>query len=279
MLLIKGLFSKTAVAFVVFSLLLLLFTRPVAAQDWSFAVGPGVTQYYGDVSEQQLSGIGWALNAEAWYRLTDNIQIKSGMSFYQIGANDPDTTRLRSFKANNFEFYTSGLYYFKRGYFTPFVYAGIGATTNNPMGDSELGYWDLKDVQPEGEPVPGLVGFIPLGIGLEYEFSPVLSLVFDLSLRYTFTDQLDAVSKQEVAVEELSPLAQNYYQALSDEVARRVTENENLPGGTPGTNDMYSMFSVKVKFTPTTSIFGCIDPYKYARPDKRRKRKGNFDPI
>jgi hypothetical protein len=33
-----------------------------------------------------------------------------------------------------------------------------------------------------------------------------------------------------------------------------------------------------LKFTPSTSILGCIDPYKYSRPDRRRKRR-NFDPI
>ncbi len=251
----------------------------VMAQDWSFAVGPGITQYVGDVSQDKLGSTRWALNAEAWYRLTDNLQIKSGMSFYQIGAQDADTARLRSFKANNFEFYTSGLYSFKRGYFTPFVYAGIGATTNNPMGESRLGYWDLRDVQPEAEKIPGLVGMIPFGVGLEYEFTPVLSLVFDMALRYTFSDQLDAVSKQEVVVSELSPLALEYYQALSDGVDRRITQNENLAGGRPNNNDLYGIFSVKIKFTPSASLFGCIEPYKFGRPDRRRRSKRNFDPI
>lgn len=259
---------------------LLLVSQITYAQDWSFAVGPGITQYYGDVNQKQVGEIGWALNGEAWYRLTDDIQIKSGMSFYRIGSQDADTARMRSFKASNFEFYTSGMYYFKRGYFTPFVYAGVGATTNNPMGESRLGYWNLKEVQPEGEEIPGLVGFIPFGLGLEYEITPVLALVLDLSLRYTFTDQLDAVSKPEVVVNELSPMAIDYYESLSDGIARQVDENATLLGGSPDANDMYSMFSVKVKFTPTSSLFGCIDPYKYARPKKRHnKRKNNFDPI
>lgn len=270
--------SGTAAAF--FFFLLFFVSQKVSAQDWSFAIGPGITAYTGDVNQQKIGEIGWALNGEAWYRLTDNIQIKSGMSFYRIGSQDADTARLRSFKATNFEFYTSGMYYFKRGYFTPFAYAGIGATTNNPMGDSRLGYWNLKEVQPEGEAIPGLVGFIPFGFGLEYEITPVLALVFDLSLRYTFTDQLDAVSKPEVAVDELSPMAIEYHESLSEGIARRVDESEALMGGSPNANDMYSMFAVKVKFTPTNSLFGCIDPYKYARPKKRHnRRKNNFDPI
>ncbi len=268
----------------VFSSLFLLISafmsHSVVAQDWSFAIGPGITQYAGDVNQKQIGQLRWALNAEAWYRLTDNVQIKSGISLYQIGAQDADTSRLRSFKASNFELYTSGMYSFKKGFFTPFVHAGIGATTNNPMGDSRLGYWDLREVQPEGENVPGMVGFIPFGIGLEYEFTPVLSLVFDLALRYTLTDQLDAVSKQEVVVDELSPLALDYYQALSDGMARRVVEDETLLRGAANTNDIYSIFSVKIKFTPSTSLFGCIDPYKYSRPNnKRYKKKKTISPI
>ena len=263
-----------------FSVLIILFSfKPTQAQDWSFAIGPGITQYAGDVNNKQIGELHLAINGEAWYRLTDNWQIKSGMSFYQIGAHDSDTTRLRSFKANNFELYTSGMYYFKRGFFTPFIYAGIGATTNNPMGETRLGYYNLRDVKPEAETIPGITGFIPAGIGLEYEFSPVLSLVFDLSLRYTFTDKLDGVSKSETPTNELSPLAKDYYAALSDGISRRVAENENMLGGSPGTNDMYSMFSVKIKFTPSNSIFGCIDPYKYGRPTKRFKKRRNFDPI
>nr|WKN34230.1 hypothetical protein K4G66_17775 [Tunicatimonas sp. TK19036] len=248
------------------------------AQDWSFAIGPGVTQYLGDVNEQQLGGNRWALNAEAWYRLTDNIQIKSGISFYQLQAQDADTTRLRSFQANNFEFYSTGMYSFKQGYFTPFLYLGIGATTSTPRGDTQLGYYNLRDVEPEAERVPGLVGIIPFGAGLEYEITPVLSVVFDLALRYALTDQLDAMSKEIIVVDALSPLAREYYTALSDERARVINEEETIRGGDSMNEDVYGMFSVKIKFTPTNSIFGCIDPYKYSRPNYKRKRR-NFDPI
>lgn len=248
------------------------------SQDWSFAIGPGVTQYLGDVNEQQLGGNRWALNAEAWYRLTDNIQIKSGISFYQLHAQDADTARLRSFHANNFEFYTSGLYSFKQGYFTPFAYLGIGATTSNPQGDSRLGYFNLREVEPEANRVPGIVAMIPFGAGVEYEITPVLSVVFDLALRYALTDQLDAMSKEIIVVNDLSPLAREYYAALSDETERAINEDESIRGGNSFNEDFYGMFSVKIKFTPTTSLFGCIDPYKYSRPSRKRKRR-NFDPI
>jgi hypothetical protein len=248
------------------------------AQDWSFAVGPGVSSYIGDISEQRLGTAGFALNAEAWYYINDNLQIKSGMSFYRIGANDPDTTRLRDFQANNFELYSSAMYYFRRGFFTPFAYAGIGFTTNNPMGQSRLGEWDLRDVQPEADEVPGIVGIIPVGVGLEYEITPVLSVVADLSVRYALSDQLDASGKELILTEDLSPTAVEYHSSLSDYIDRQVSEEPSIAGGSSADNDMYGMFTIKVKFTPSASIFGCIDPYKYSRPDRKRKRR-RFDPI
>ncbi|WPP52352.1 outer membrane beta-barrel protein [Catalinimonas niigatensis] len=258
---------------------LIVFTcSPSQAQDWSFAVGPGISSYIGDVSEQKLSNPGFTLNAEAWYYLNDNFQLKSGLSFYNLRGNDTDTTRLRSFRANNIEVYTSAMYYFKRGVFTPFAYLGIGFTTNNPMGQSPIGEWDLKNIEPEGEKVPGLVGIVPFGVGLEYEITPVLSLVADLSLRYALSDQLDAVSREIIQVDQLSAEAVEYHQTLSTYIARQVNEEPTIRGGSSSDNDMYGMFTLKVKFTPSTSILGCIDPYKYSRPDRRRKRR-NFDPI
>ncbi|MEM6844373.1 MAG: hypothetical protein AAF632_19295 [Bacteroidota bacterium] len=258
--------------------LLCILTSASYAQDWSFALGPGVTQYLGDVNEQRLGGNRWALNAEGWYRLTDNVQIKSGVSLYQLYAEDADAERQRSFRANNFEFYSTAMYSFKRGFFTPFVYAGLGATTSNPQGDSRLGYFNLKDVEPEAENVPGLIGMIPFGVGLDYEITPVLSLVVDLALRYTLSDRLDAMRREIIVVDELSPLAREYYTAISEEQARAINEDPSLPGGSTANDDLYGMLTVKVRFTPTSSLFGCVDPYKYSRPARKRKRK-NYNPL
>jgi hypothetical protein len=170
------------------------------------------------------------------------------------------------------------MYYFRRGFFTPFAYAGIGFTTNNPMGQSRLGEWDLRDVQPEADEVPGIVGIIPVGVGLEYEITPVLSVVADLSVRYALSDQLDASGKELILTEDLSPTAVEYHSSLSDYIDRQVSEEPSIAGGSSADNDMYGMFTIKVKFTPSASIFGCIDPYKYSRPDRKRKRR-RFDPI
>ncbi|MGB3851538.1 MAG: hypothetical protein WA958_16340 [Tunicatimonas sp.] len=246
-----------------------------AQQRMSWAAGIGLTQYGGDVNEGQMGTHRAALNVEGWYPLTDRWQLKSGFSVYGLRGQDTDPSRARSFRARNVELYSSALYYFRRGYLTPFAYAGLGITTSRPRGESQLGLWDLRDVQPEGQRVPGLLAMVPFGVGLEYEINPMLSVVVDAAARYVLSDQLDAVSQETVNREALSPLAVDYYQSLSDPVTRRLAENEPLVGGNSATNDWYGILSVKIKFTPFT---GCLNPHRYSRPQGRRRGGRNYRP-
>lgn len=248
----------------------------VQAQNWSLAAGPGLTQYVGDLNEGRISNNLMAFNVEGWYPLTDDIQIKSGISVYGLWGEDHDPSRMRSFRTTNLEFYSSALYYFRRGYLTPFVHAGLGATTSRPQGESPLGNWDLRDVRPEGDKVPGLLAMIPFGVGLEYEISPMLSVVVDAAARYVLSDQIDAVSQKVVSSEALSPLATDYYRSLSADMARRIKEEGEIAGGDPTSNDWYGIFSIKLKFAPS---IGCVNPYKYSRPEGRRRQRRNFEPI
>ena len=248
----------------------------LAQKNLSWAVGPGLTQYVGDVNEGQIGAHRAALNVEGWYPLTDRWQLKSGLSVYGLRGKDVDPARARSFRSRNVELYSSALYYFRRGLLTPFAYAGLGLTTSHPRGESQLGRWDLRDVQPEGQRVPGLLAMIPFGVGLEYEINPMLSVVVDAAARYVLSDQLDAVSQETVDQETLSPLAIDYYQSLSDPVARRLEENASLAGGNPATNDWYGILSIKIKFTPFT---GCLDPSRYTRPQGRRRGGRNYRPA
>ena len=253
-----------------------LFAHPSLAQHWSFAAGPGLTQYIGDVNEDPIGSNRRAFNVEGWYPLTDNFQLKSGFSVYGLRAQDTDASRMRSFRTTNVEVYSSAMYYFRQGYFTPFAYVGLGATTSRPQGESPLGNWDLRDVRPEGQKVPGLLAMVPFGVGLEYEISPVLSVVADAAARYVLSDQLDAVSQGWVASSELSPLALDYHKSLSADVARQITEAGAIAGGDPTDRDWYGIFSIKLKFTLTT---GCLNPYKYSRPEGRRRTKRNYEPM
>ena len=260
-------YSTAALTVVLLFISSAVLAQSPSAERWSFAAGPGLTQYIGDVNEESVGNNRLAFTLEGWYPLTDRWQLKSGISVYGLRAEDTDITRMRSFRTTNLEFYSSALYYFRRGYLTPFAHVGLGATTSSPRGESPLGNWHLRDVRPEAEKVPGLLGMVPFGIGLEYEVTPVLSVVVDASARYVLSDQLDAVSQTVVASEALSPLAVEYHASLSDNVARRITEEESIVGGNPATNDWYGMFSVKLKFTPTP---GCLKPHQFNRPSGRR---------
>ena len=198
------------------------------------------------------------------------------MSVYGLRGVDTDATRMRSFRTTNVEFYSSALYYFQRGYLTPFVHAGLGATTSRPQGESPLGNWDLRDVRPEGKDVPGLLPMVPFGVGFEIKINPMLAVVVDAAARYVLSDQLDAVSQEVVSREALSPLAIDYHQSLSTGVARRVSEQGTIAGGNATNNDWYGILSVKLKFAPS---IGCVNPYRYSRPEGRRRQRRNFEPI
>lgn len=251
-------------------------THASFAQGWTFAVGPGLTQYVGDVNNGHIGQHRMALNAEGWYYLTDNLQLKSGISVYGLRAQDTDITRLRSFRTTNVEFYSSALYYFRKGFLTPFAYAGLGATTSRPRGESPLGNWDLRDVRPEAEKVSGLMAMIPFGVGFEYDISPMMSVVVDAAVRYVLSDQLDAVSRKAVDRQQLSPLAIDYHESLSDNIADRLSEEGSIRGGNPADNDWYGILSVKLRF----ALFsGCVNPYKYTRPLRSQRNKRNFEPI
>lgn len=266
----------TAHSSVLLLIILALSAQSSFAQGWTFAVGPGLTQYVGDLNHGNVRNNRAALNAEGWYSLTDKVHLKSGFSVYGLRSQDTDVTRMRSFRTTNVEFYSSALYYFRRGYLTPFAYLGLGATSSRPRGESPLGNWDLRDVQPEGQKVPGLLAMVPFGVGLEYEITPVLSVVVDAAARYVLGDQLDGVSRNVVASRELSPLAIDYHESLSDNVARRLSEEGSILGGNSTNNDWYGIFSVKLKFALTS---GCVNPYKYSRPIHSQRSKKNFEPI
>ncbi len=241
-----------------------------AQEGISFAVGPGLTQYVGDVNER-FGNNRAALNLEAWYPLTDSWQLKSGVSVYGLRSEDTNLERARSFRTTNVELYSTAMYYFSRGFFTPFAYAGVGVTTNGPRGESTVGNWNLRDVQPEATNVPGLLAILPFGVGLEYQINPVLSLVVDAAARFVLSDQLDAVTGDPIPTGELSTLALQYYESLPGAAAQQ-SEAGNILGGNNRPQDWYGIFSVKLKFTPTK---GCINPFNYSRrvgPERIRRR-------
>ncbi len=150
--------------------------------------------------------------------------------------------------------------YMSRVKWTPYVYLGIAAFLHNPQAIApatdlkgnplaEAGQWvDLRPLGTEGQysnlpsnaanygikPYSYLQMAIPFGIGARFRLNEVLDLSFDFGLRYTFTDYLDDVSANYVALDKLaSPLAQAM-SYRSSELPGNPTNS--VPSALPGVN-------------------------------------------
>ncbi len=126
--------------------------------------------------------------------------------------------------------------YISRVKWTPYLYLGLAAFTNNPEAQAPArdlngatlnkgGEWvKLAPLGTEGQystlsPTDANYGIkpykllqiaIPFGIGARFRINEVMDLWADIGFRYTFTDYIDDISQNYVGLEKLkSPLAQS----------------------------------------------------------------------
>jgi hypothetical protein len=95
--------------------------------------------------------------------------------------------------------------YFRRRFFSPYVFAGIALFHHNPQArtPSDLGtQWvDLQPLGTEGQGQPGfrkkysrIQPAIPFGFGAKFKVTNRIDLGWEMGIRFTFTDFLDDVS-------------------------------------------------------------------------------------
>ncbi|WP_020531495.1 hypothetical protein [Flexithrix dorotheae] len=227
----------------------LLFIENSTAQ-LSLAVGAGGTGYSGDVSGLKIQNTEPAVNVELWYQYTRNLYLKSGASYYKIGAPDVHPSRNRAFKASNIELYTSLMYGGNPGAkLMPFAYAGLGFTTNNPQyllsSDGGAGEIKASDLQTESEPIPNISMIFPLGVGFRYDLSKKVAFVVDAGMRVVNSDLLDGVSARTINVANLSPEEVNYFETIRPNGINGATSFGN---GNPNKADVYGMLTLKLLF-------------------------------
>ena len=149
--------------------------------------------------------------------------------------------------------------YISRVKWTPYLYIGVAGFLHNPQAIApdkdlngnplaEAGKWvNLRPLGTEGQystldptdvnygikPYSLLQVAIPFGIGARFRINEAMDLSADIGIRYTFTDYLDDVSRNYVALTKLSsPLAQ----AMSyrtNEINGGIPTNPQ-PSGIPG---------------------------------------------
>ena len=176
----------------------------------------GISQYNGDLTQQAVSlkRIKPALGFNVRYNSGDLLDIKVGLLFARVGADDKDNNR-KDYQARNLSFTTNIQELNVCAEFNlvdpevylqiPYVFAGIGVFHFNPFTyDNEGNKTYLHPLSTEGQGLPeypsrkpySLYQFcIPFGAGFKIKTTEKWQLSYEFGYRYLITDYLDDVSK------------------------------------------------------------------------------------
>jgi hypothetical protein len=199
------------------------FTRPALALSLAHRFGPRYTMVgqfmYGTLSASDSKTA--KPTGESQYRYVRNLSFRNRIKELSVIA--------------YFDLFKNESTYISRVLWTPYVYLGIAAFINNPQAQApqhaldgsvlpQAGQWvDLRPLHTEGKSYGLVQPAIPFGIGARFRINEVMDLWGDIGFRYTFTDYIDDVSGNYVA---LSSFGNN---KLAQAMAYR--SNELYPGG------------------------------------------------
>ena len=249
---------------------------------YSFVAGGGFCSYFGDLKDNRTDL--WAKPSAQLgiqYRVNNRLHIRSEIAWYRISGadslNDPGTgiyNRNLSFRADNFEWNAVALVHLFNKYaritspINPYIFAGVGLTTNNPKAYYEGEWYRLRPLQTEGVSYSAIAPIIPAGVGVAFHLSNNWDVALEYGYRFTFTDYLDDVSTTFKGVDSFDdPIAK----ALSD----RRPEMNLLPlpagniRGNSGVKDWYLILGLKVIYTPTIKPKG-LREIECRLPNSRR---------
>jgi len=229
------------------------FNRFKFEEAWSFSLQGGPSQYFGDLYAlwEYKEGIQPDYNAgfSAKYTFGTNLKARGDIGFYQISGQDdradPVSGRIPrnlNFRSRNWEAALIVEYYLKpvkvynitREFFNPYVFFGIGATTNNPHTLYNGKWVNLGPLRTENEYYNDIVTVFPMGLGLKYKANVYMDLFIEGNYRFTFSDYLDDVSSYNISgfYEEL---IDDYLSGLDPDRLRLSIRQERflLPNGEP----------------------------------------------
>lgn len=189
------------------------FNRFRFEEPWSVALHLGPTQYFGDLYSlwRYNEGVQPDFNAAISGRYTfgTNLKARADISYYQLSGQDnladPGSGRIPrglNFRARNWEATLLAEYYLKpvkvynitREFFNPYIFAGIGVSTNDPQTRYRDRWVDLRPLRTENEAYPGVVIVFPMGLGIKYKVNVYMDFFIEGNYRFTLTDYLDDVS-------------------------------------------------------------------------------------
>lgn len=209
----KGFFAIVIFCGLSYNLNAQSFNRYKFEEPWSVALHFGPTQYFGDLYSlwKYEEGIQPDYNVAISGRYTVGTRLKAraDFSYYQISGHDnkadPESGRIPrdlNFRARNYEAALMVEYYYKpvkvynimREFINPYVFAGVGVSSNNPKALYRGNWVDLRPLRTENEAYPGAVVVFPMGLGLKYKANVYMDVFIEGNYRFTLTDYLDDVS-------------------------------------------------------------------------------------
>ncbi len=215
--------------------------------------GAGVSYFVGDLPAKTRSGaywLGFNVSVGMTRQIGNRVALRGEVRFYRLVGAKWDQGLW--FQADNFDIYGSAqislFKYTDKRFLNPYIFAGIGLTTNTPRTQLNGEWYKLQDYATEGSTYKNTTLFIPAGIGVQARMSRTIDVGIELCYNYSFMDYMDDVSKTYLYID---PIQEPVRAALAD---RRPEEggSPNSPGGirgNPNTNDAYFFMSVRLAHT------------------------------
>lgn len=182
-------------------------------EPWSFSLQAGPSQYFGDLYAlwQYNEGIQPDYNAamSARYTFGTNLKARVDLTYYQISGQDvkadPRSGRIPrdlNFRSRNWEAAFLVEYYYKpvkvynitREFINPYVFFGVGASTNNPRTLYRDEWIDLRPLKTENELYANKVMVFPMGLGMKYKVNVYMDFFIEGNYRFTLSDYMDDIS-------------------------------------------------------------------------------------
>ena len=187
-------------------------------EPWSVSLSAGPTQFFGELYSLWKYNEGiqpdYNFSLSGRYTYGTHLKARADFTFYQISGQDhmadPKSGRIPrnlSFRARNFEgaliteLYLKPvkLYNHARNFWNPYIFLGVGVSSNNPFGYYRGRWIPLRHLQTEGTAYPSAIITFPMGAGFKYKLNPYVDLVVEANYRFTNTDYLDDISAYNVS--------------------------------------------------------------------------------
>lgn len=187
-------------------------------EPWSISAGIGPTQYFGELYSfwKYSEGIqpDWHANFAVNYIFGTHLKARLEGTYYKMSGQDPPsdprayrTPRNLHFRAQNWEVATLIEYYWHpvkvnnitRHLWNPYIFFGLGLSTNNPQTELNGTWVDLRPLQLENNPYNDKIIVFPMGLGFKYKVNVYTDLKLEGNYRFTLTDYMDDISAYNVS--------------------------------------------------------------------------------